>query len=200
MTLPAALKNVKVEYVETAEGAGKKSVSSTEARPKIGQLTQKDRTADVVAEDYAKKYRNRGELLMAIDNFSKRERQLAAEIKKERFEVERMKIERDSVDRLIKRVRNQIDSIKTRIDGMTKGKTSVAPSNAVQPASMEQGDALPTKGETPASPSASKTQARDAFPPADTAASTQSKRDSAVIQRVPVSSDSSGKSSRRDRF
>jgi cellulose synthase operon protein C len=200
MTLPAALKNVKVEYVETAEGAGKKSVSSTEAQPKIGQLTQKDRTADVVAEDYAKKYRNRGELLMAIDNFSKRERQITAEIKKERFEVERMKIERDSVDRLIKRVRNQIDSIKTRIDGMTKGKTSVAPSNATQPAPMEQGDALPMKVVTPASPSASKTQPRDAFPPADTAASVQSKRDSAVIKRVPVSSDSSGTSSRRDRF
>jgi TolA-binding protein len=121
-TLPEALDNVQQVYIERKVPAGKTMPEKYGRRQAATDTAASEKTRDAVKE-YINKYRNHGELLMAIDNYKKRENQLAGEIKKERFEVARMKIEYDAIEEKNRRVKTTIDSLETRIAGMTKGKT-----------------------------------------------------------------------------
>jgi TolA-binding protein len=121
--LPEALKNVKQEYIKRKAPAGKTLPEKAGRRRAVTDTAISGKTRDAAMKEYINKYRNRGELLMAIDNYTKRENQLAGEIKKERFELARMKIVYDSINEKNRLVKAMIDSMKVRIAGMTKGKT-----------------------------------------------------------------------------
>jgi hypothetical protein len=121
--LPEALKNVKQEYIKRKAPAGKTLPEKAGRRRAVTDTAISGKTRDAAMKEYINKYRNRGELLMAIDNYTKRENQFAGEIKKERFELARMKIVYDSINEKNRLVKAMIDSMKARIAGMTKGKT-----------------------------------------------------------------------------
>jgi hypothetical protein len=184
-TLPEALKNVKQEFIER-KPAQKAMTDETDRRRTATDTAASGKTRDAMAE-YIQKYRNRGELLMAIENYKKRENQLAGEIKKERFEVARMKIEYDSLNEKNRRVKAAIDSLKARIAGMTKGKTGKG-----SPAAKE--DIKEQKKTEPITP-----------PPVidktDTTAQKKMQPDSSSVAPALKAADSADKKAvRRDRF
>jgi hypothetical protein len=75
-------------------------------------------------QPYVTQYRNRGELLMAIDNYRNREIQLSQEIKKERFAMQLLQIEGDSLNHRIRQVEMEIDLLNAKIDAKSRGKDS----------------------------------------------------------------------------
>jgi TolA-binding protein len=185
MTLPEALKNVKQEYIER-KPVQKKTTEKTARRRSAADTLASGKKRDAVKE-YMQKYRNRGELLMAIENYKIRENQLAGEIKKERFEMARMKIEYDSLNQRNLQVMTAIDSLKARIAGMTKGKTGKG-SPAVKESNKEQKKSEPINS----SPVPAKTDS--------TAQGKMKPESSAITPAPPVADSTNKKATRRDRF
>jgi cellulose synthase operon protein C len=77
------------------------------------------------APSYVTRYRNRGELLLAIDNYNNREIELNKDIKKERVAIQSAEIERDNLDSRIRQVRAAVDSLKAKAAGASKKKDGV---------------------------------------------------------------------------
>ncbi|MBN2036246.1 MAG: tetratricopeptide repeat protein [Chitinispirillaceae bacterium] len=119
--LPPLLQGVSQEYAEkTVTDAANAAMAKQRHERRAGRQ-KADRTKDAAAE-YAAKYRNRGELLMAIDNYRNRGLQLAAEIKKEDIAIMTLKKQHDSITGSIQRVKGEIDSIREKIQNMSRKK------------------------------------------------------------------------------
>lgn len=71
---------------------------------------------------YISQYRNEGELLMAIDTYRNREAKLTQEIKKENFEVQRLRVEHENIDIQLREIKEQIALRKAQIASMSKGR------------------------------------------------------------------------------
>ncbi|MBN1129480.1 MAG: tetratricopeptide repeat protein [Chitinispirillaceae bacterium] len=84
-----------------------------------GRRTVADSTMREAASNAAR-YRTAGELHMAIDNYYAREAKIAREIKKERIEIQRMRMENDSLGGRLRQVRAEIDSLRAK-----KGTTGI---------------------------------------------------------------------------
>jgi chromosome segregation ATPase len=119
--LPPLLQGITQEYAEKTVTDDNNVAIAKQRRERRAQRQNVDRKHDLAVE-YAVKYRNRGELLMAIENYQNREQQLAAEIQKEKLVVAGLKAQRDSITEALHRVKDDINSIKARLQGMSRKK------------------------------------------------------------------------------
>jgi len=67
---------------------------------------------------YAYQYKNHGELLKAIKEYQDKEALLNTEIKKERFEIQKLHLKNEELDAAIKRNKEQIDAKKSKIESL----------------------------------------------------------------------------------
>jgi tetratricopeptide (TPR) repeat protein len=123
---------------------------------------------------YITKYRNEGELLMAIETYQNREVKLDKEIKKEQDSIKDLKIDNDDIDGKLKSVKEQIEQMKSSISSMSKGK---GPAPAPKAAADSVKATPPVKSPVP-----------EGGKPADTAAKSAGP---ASGNTVPVKNDSS---------
>ena len=74
------------------------------------------------AETLDKQFNNRGELLKAIVDFQKKTELNNADIKKERLEVQKLRIKTEDLDEQIRKTKEETALLKKQLEGMTKDK------------------------------------------------------------------------------
>lgn len=72
--------------------------------------------------DYVYKYKNHGELMKAIKEYQDKETTLSSEIKKERMEIQKLRLRSTELDEEIRRVREQIETVRAKRESMSREK------------------------------------------------------------------------------
>jgi hypothetical protein len=99
-----------------AQGAGAAKASSASAgAPTPGPSAPKELT-------YDKQFRNRGELLKAIVDYQKKAEITGSEVKKERLEVQKLRIKGEDLDEQIRKVKEESSLLKRLLEDMNRGK------------------------------------------------------------------------------
>ncbi|MBD3317085.1 MAG: tetratricopeptide repeat protein, partial [Chitinivibrionales bacterium] len=72
--------------------------------------------------DYAEAFKNRGELLVAIDDYVRRENETAMKIKRERMKVQKIRLKIDGLEEKIAEVKNDKKNLKEKLGSMGRKK------------------------------------------------------------------------------
>lgn len=118
----AAIASQKPENSEPgkkAEIINDKRQESSGKTPKTNQKTSDKKNK---LPDYAYKYKNKGEFLKAIEDYQNREKELNNDIKKERLEIQKLRLKKDELDTSLKLVKEKIAAEKGRIESMSREK------------------------------------------------------------------------------
>lgn len=92
-------------------------VLKTETPKDTGQTGTKSSNKDIL-----KQYRNRGELLKAVENYQKHVTELNSQIKQERLGIQKLQMRSDELDNSIKKVSDEISKIKSEKDPIKQKK------------------------------------------------------------------------------
>jgi hypothetical protein len=126
------------EKIETpVPGAGRNKASAAKDSIRAAASDKKPADEKTRQPSYITQYRNTGELLMAIENYKSREAKLVKEIKSENFEVQRLRLEHESIDIKLKDIQAQIVLRKAQISSMAKGRGVAPLDTTVRPAPVE---------------------------------------------------------------
>jgi TolA-binding protein len=117
------------KYAKSAQGlaATSQSVSGVPAKTAGGQQPSAADTAvkvSIAATElpYDKQFRSRGELLKAIVDYQKKSEITNSDIKKERLEVQKLRIKSEDLDEQIRKTREETTLLKKQLEGMSRGK------------------------------------------------------------------------------
>jgi hypothetical protein len=117
------------KYAKSAQGlaATSQSESGESAKTAEGQqVSAVDTTVKVSAAatelPYDKQFRSRGELLKAIVDYQKKTEITSSDIKKERLEVQKLRIKSEDLDEQIRKTKEETSQLKKQLDGMSRGK------------------------------------------------------------------------------
>ena len=71
---------------------------------------------------YDKQFKSRGELLKAVVEYQKKAETVGSEVKKERLEVQKLRIKSEDLDEQIRKVKEETALLKKQLEGMNRGK------------------------------------------------------------------------------
>jgi tetratricopeptide (TPR) repeat protein len=91
------------------------SAGSPEASGAPAKETKKELPFD-------KQFRSRGELLNAIVDYQKKAETVGSEVKKQRLEVQKLRIKTEDLDEQIRKVKEETELLKKQLEGMNRGK------------------------------------------------------------------------------
>jgi chromosome segregation ATPase len=72
--------------------------------------------------EYDHLFRNRGELVKAIADYQTKARNCEKDIKRENFEVQKLRVQNDDLDAQIKKVKDETAAMKKAMEEMKRGK------------------------------------------------------------------------------
>lgn len=97
------------------EGTGKSASVAEGPRVAAGPAAAKELP-------YDKQFKSRGELLKAVVDYQKKAEITNSEVKKERLEVQKLRIKGEDLDEQIRKVREETALLKKQLEGMNRGK------------------------------------------------------------------------------
>ena len=112
----STLKLPEAETFERTEEVAPAREAAGTAAESAAVDTAAGRPAAVV--DYAKEFRNKGELLRAIADYEAKEKDTASLLRRERLEVQKLHIRRDALDKSIDDVKAEIEELKKALEEM----------------------------------------------------------------------------------
>jgi cellulose synthase operon protein C len=154
--IPAVLEGIKTSEpapsapAPKAEGSNERKPGRGENRKPAAGQEAKPATQKAGEPSFVSQYRNHGEMMMAIDNYVKREQQLNQDIKKERVSIQLVQAQCDSVEGRNRLVKEEIQKLKAEIASMSRGKdgapvkdSAAAPAPEKKPAPDKPSPAAP---------------------------------------------------------